>query len=395
MAFVPPEELADRLARLRQRLDRAAPDWEVALVMSKVNLYYLTGTMPGGALVVPREGAPTLWVRRSFERSRSESAFPDVRPMRSFRDLLGGWPRGARSVLLEKEVVTLAHLERLTKYLALGTIGALDPHLSAVRAVKSAWELERQTASGRIHQRILEEIVPSLLHEGLSEADLGAEILRAMLLAGHHGVARVAMFDTELFLGHVCFGENSLRPNPFEGPGGVEGMSPAVPLMGSRQRRLRRGDLVFVDIGCGVDGYHTDKTQTYVFGGALPPSAQAAHRRCVEIQDAVAAMLRPGAIPAEIHAAVTRDLDAAFLEGFMGCGDQQVRFLGHGVGLQIDEWPVIAAGFEEPLAEAMVIALEPKKGLPGIGMVGIENTFVVEPGGGRCLTGAHRGLLAV
>jgi len=395
MTLVPSTELSSRMARLRQRLEAQAPEWRAALVIGKVNLYYLTGTMPSGALVIPRDGEAVFWVRRSYTRATQESAFPDIRPMRSFRDVAAGWSDRPRSVLMEREVVTLAHFERVNKYLLVEKVEGLDPHLGAVRAVKSPWELERIEAAGRIHQQVLEEVVPTLMAEGISEAELGADLLRIMLRAGHHGVARVCMFDTELLMGHVAFGENSLRPNPFDGPGGVEGLCPAVPLFGSRERRLRRGDLVFIDVGCGVDGYHSDKTMTYVFRGDLPEAAVAAHRQCLAIQDAAATRLRPGAVPAQIYEEVTRDLSPEFQANFMGYGEQQVRFLGHGVGLHIDEPPVIAAGFEEPLEAGMAIALEPKKGIAGVGMVGIENTFVVEPGGGRCLTGTNPGLIAV
>jgi Xaa-Pro dipeptidase len=394
MSHVPRQDLDDRLKALRLRLDRNAPEWRAALVLSKVNLYYLTGTMPSGALVIPRDGDAVLWVRRSMSRSQEESAFPRLQPMRSFRDIAAAWMDRPACCLIEKESVSLAHFERLSKYLPFERIEALDPHLAAVRAVKSPWELQRLEEAGRLHRQVLEDIVPTLLVEGMSEAELGAEILRVMLRQGHHGVARLSMFDTELFLGSICFGENSLRGNPFDGPGGVEGVGPAVPSFGSRYRLLRRNELVFVDVGCGIDGYHTDKTMTYAFGD-LPPSAAAAQRRCVEIQDAAARLLRPGAIPEEIHDAVTRDLPKEFLENYMGYGDQQVRFLGHGVGLHIDEPPVIAAGFKEPLAANMAIALEPKKGIAGVGLLGIENTFVVTATGGRSLTGSNPGLIPV
>jgi Xaa-Pro aminopeptidase len=79
----------------------------------------------------------------------------------------------------------------------------------------------------------------------------------------------------------------------------------------------------------------------------------------------------------------------------MGFGGRRVQFLGHGIGLEVDEMPVIASGFDEPLEEGMTIALEPKKGIEGVGMVGIENTFVVTPGGGRPITGRDRGLIPV
>ena len=86
-------------------------------------------------------------------------------------------------------------------------------------------------------------------------------------------------------------------------------------------------------------------------------------------------------------------LSPAFLENFMGMGGRQVKFLGHGIGLTIDEMPVIAQGFDEPLQENMVFAIEPKKGIKGVGMVGIENTFVVTATGGKCITGTNTGLI--
>ena len=127
-----------------------------------------------------------------------------------------------------------------------------------------------------------------MLHEGMSEADLAAELFRVMIREGHHGVTRFGMFDTEMVLGQIGFGESSIYPTYFNGPGGNYGMSPAVPLIGSRDRNLRRGDLVFVDIGCGVEGYNTDKTMTYMYGGSLPEYAVDIHNKCVDIQNEIA-----------------------------------------------------------------------------------------------------------
>ena len=132
-----------------------------------------------------------------------------------------------------------------------------------------------------------------------------------------------------------------------------------------------------------------------MFGAAIPDAAIRVHEQCVAVQDEVASLLKPGAIPSEIYATVMAGLTPEFKDGFMGYGKNTVKFLGHGIGLHIDESPVIAAGFDEPLAEGMVFAVEPKKGVAGVGLVGIENTFVVTPQGGRSLTGTHRGLMPV
>jgi Xaa-Pro aminopeptidase len=106
-------------------------------------------------------------------------------------------------------------------------------------------------------------------------------------------------------------------------------------------------------------------------------------------------MLKPGVIPSEIYRTIMAGLDPEFQKNFMGFGDRRVKFLGHGIGLWIDETPVIAEGYNEPLEEGMVLALEPKKGIKDVGLVGIENTFVVTPQGGRSLTGKSKGLIEV
>lgn len=158
---------------------------------------------------------------------------------------------------------------------------------------------------------------------------------------------------------------------------------------------MLRIDQVFVDIGFGMNGYHSDKTQVYLFGGSLSDEAVKAHRGCMEVQKRLAESLKPGAVPSELYRLATEKLDADFLRNFMGFGTRRVKFLGHGVGLHIDELPVIANGFTEPLTENMVIALEPKKGVPGKGMVGVEDTYVVTPKGGRCITGGGCDIMLV
>ena len=132
-----------------------------------------------------------------------------------------------------------------------------------------------------------------------------------------------------------------------------------------------------------------------MFGKTLSTEVIEIHLQCVDIQNRVAAMLKPGAIPSIIYNTILQGLDPDFLENFMGFGSRKVKFLGHGIGLTIDEMPVIANGFDEPIQEGMVFAVEPKKGIPRVGMVGIENTFVVTPQGGRNITGDHPGLLKV
>ncbi len=392
---VPLTELKKRMRCFLKRMNLSNPEWERAVIFSKINLYYFTGTMQDGMLIIPKNGEATFWVRRSYERALDESLFPDIEPMNSFRDASKEVSVLPDTVYLETEVIPLALFQRFQKYFPFKNVKSVDTQIATVRAVKSKYELSLMREAGRIHQQMLEDILPEMLHEGMSEVDLSTELFSIMVENGHDGLCRFGMFDTEMFLGNVCFGESSIYPSYFNGPGGNYGMSPAVPLIGSRYRRLQKGDLVFVDIGCAVEGYNTDKTTTYMFGSSIPNYASDIHDKCVEIQNEAATMLKPGAIPSEIYNTIICNLDKEFLQNFMGFGNRKVKFLGHGVGLQIDELPIIAEGFDEPLKENMVFALEPKKGIEKIGMVGIENTFIVTSRGGECITGDNSGLIPI
>ncbi len=389
----PENELQNRMEQFKIIMEKTYPEWETAVIFSKINQYYFTGTMQDGMIIIPRDEEPTFWVRRSYERALNESSFENIKPMKSYRDAAGSIDNISKTIYLETEVVPLSLYNRFQKYFPFKDYKSLDKCIGTVRAVKSEYELSLMRKAGKIHEHVLEDIVPGILNEGMSEAELAADLFRVMIEEGHHGVTRFGMFDTEIILGQIGFGESSIYPSYFNGPGGNYGMSPSVPLIGSRDRKLKRGDLVFIDAGCGYDGYNTDKTMTYMFGRSLPENAIEIHGKCVDIQNEIAEMLKPGAIPSEIYNEIINNLEPEFLQNFMGYGNRRVNFLGHGIGLLIDEIPVIANGFNEPLEEGMVLAVEPKKGIKNIGMVGIENTFIVTPKGGECITGNNPGLI--
>ena len=391
---VPLTELDDRLQRFRARMDRTQPGWELAAITGKIPLYYFTGTMQDGLLLIPQDGDAVFWVRQSYERAVDESLFPQIRKMKSYRDIAAEMRIFPQTVYFETEQVPVAQMQRLQKHLRFSDVKAVDEQVGAVRAKKSPYELSLMERAGKIHRHVLEDCVPGMLVEGIDEVTFGCDLYSLMVKEGHQGIIRFGQFN-EMLLGQIGFGTSSISPICVDTPGGVSGMHPSVPQMGCRTRLLKKGDLVVIDIGCGYNGYQTDKTLSYMFGRPIPDTAIREHERCVEIQNTMASMLKPGAIPSEIYRTIMAGLEPAFLTNFMGFGDRRVKFLGHGIGLWIDETPVIAEGFNEPLEEGMVFALEPKKGIPDVGLVGIENTFVVTPQGGRVLTGKSRGLVEV
>jgi Xaa-Pro dipeptidase len=392
---VPLKELNSRLGRFREQMDNNNPGWGIAAIFGRINQYYFTGTMQDGVLFIPSYDDAVFWVRKSYERAVEESEFPLIRPMLTYRDPASVMQNLPRTIYLEKEIIPVAMLERFLKYFPFAGIESADAQISRVRSVKSEYELSLMRQSGKIHQRVTEEVVPGMFHEGMSELEFFCDLFTAFINEGHQGIVRWGMFGAESILGHVNFGVSSIYPTSMNSPSGNYGMSPAVPMNGSPDRRLRKGDLIYIDTGCGVGGYHTDKTMTYMFGRSIHDSAIEAHQQCVGIMNKVAGMLRPGAIPSVIYNEVMSSLSPAFLENFMGFGKRTVKFIGHGIGLTIDELPVIANGFNEPIMEGMVFAVEPKKGIQDIGLVGTENTYIVTPQGGISITGENPGLIPV
>lgn len=394
------DELDSRRTRFLDLLTERFPDWETVLLVNRVNHLYFAGTMQDAVLVFQKDGSRKLFVRRSLERARDESLLPrdEILPMRSFRDVVSVIGAHSGVTCVEKDVLTISLLEMMERNFQMTRILGVDPIIARVRAVKSPWEMAWMEESGKRHHRFLTETLPTLLWEGMTELELVGDVYRGALLAGYQGISRFAMFQTEVAYGQYGFGDSSLYPTSFNGPAGSFGMSAAIPFVGSRTRRLEAGMSVFADIGFGMNGYHTDKTQVYFFRGSrpdaqIPSEALDAHAQCIEIQREIVRQLVPGAIPDQIYADVMASLSEEFKRNFQGFGSRQAKFLGHGIGLQVDEYPVIARGFTEPLQENVVLAVEPKKGIAGFGTVGVEDSFVVTSEGGRCLTGGPREII--
>lgn len=389
------EELDFRRKKFYESMNEAHPEWDTAIIISKINQYYFTGTMQDGMLVLKKNGEVFYFVLRSFERAKDESPLPCIYEMKSYRDAAGLAGEILGNTYVETDTVTLSIAERLKKYFRMDAIHSLDHEILSLRAVKTPYELKWMIQAGKKHHDFMQNVVPSLFCAGISEADFAASLYEKMVRHGHQGTNLFHMFEADIFIGMVSFGESALYPTSFNGPGGAYGMCAAVPHIGSRERKLKKGDLVYIDLTYGVNGYYTDKTQVYSFGAKPAPEVLKAHRACMDIETKAASLLKPGAQPSDIYQSIMNDLPDSFKENFMGFGNRKVQFLGHGVGLNVDEYPVIAAGKNTPLIENMVIALEPKKGIPQTGMVGVEDTYIVASDGGLCITGGGKNIMVV
>jgi len=390
MPNTPPEECSRRLARLRQTL--AAKELDAALLVWATDVFYFSGTRQNAALWVPREGEPLLLVRKSFARARSESPLAEVRPFPPSKELASALGP-ARRVGFTPDVATSAVERFWLRALPGAELVDLSLAIREQRSVKSAWERERMRATAELLCDVYREI-PRFLRPGMREVDLSAELELRMRRAGNEGSPRMRGFNQEFFMGLAVAGGSATAPSYFDGPVTGRGLSASSPL-GASVDEIPRDVPVLLDYTAIRDGYITDMTRIAVCG-RLAPELQRAYGVACAISQEVAAGLRPGAIPSRLWEAAKALAAAEGLGGvFMGPPGDQARFVGHGVGLELDELPVLAPGFDAPLALGQTVAIEPKFVLPGLGAVGIENTWAVGEGGGERITALGDELIQV
>jgi Xaa-Pro aminopeptidase len=386
----PSSETTRRLEDLRQGL--AGRGLEGALVLQAVDVLWLSGTRQNAALWVPVVGHPALLVRKSLERARAESPLERVVPFPPSRELAQALGP-ARRIGLTMDVVPVGVQQFWTRVLPGVEWSDVSDLVRDLRSAKSPWELERMRATGRLLSEVL-GAAPGYLRTGLREVDVAAEIEVRLRRAGNEGSSRTRGFNQEFFMGMALAGGAASAPSFFDGPVTGRGLSPAFP-MGSSLDPVGRDAPVMLDYTAVLDGYATDMTRMAVCG-RLAPELVRAFSLARAIQEELAAALVPGAVPSELFArAQARAASAGLGDRFMGPPGAQARFVGHGIGMELDEVPVLAPGFDAPLRLGQTIAIEPKFVFPGQGAVGIENTWAVGAGGGERLTGLSDDLMVI
>jgi Xaa-Pro aminopeptidase len=399
---IPRAELENRWTKVRQYMAQDIPQAQGIMVMSRILMYWLTGHWGNGVLWLPLEGNPVLMVRKGKKRAKLESGVQDIFPFRSpgqIPQILDELGQTLPSVVgIDMGSISWAMGQTVRSKLPKTEFVSADHILAKARAVKSEWELAILRLAGERHNQVLIHNLPQKIQPGMSEQEIAQVLLTEMLTLGHQGQIRMNGPGEELYAGVVSIGDSGNYPTVSSGPVGYRGLHPSVPQMGYHGQIWKPEQSLIVDVVFQLEGYHTDKTQVYFAGTKeqIPRELKDAHSRCQEIQARLAENLRPGVTPSDLYAQCLEMVEqTSFGPGFMGLGENKVPFVGHGIGIFVDDWPVVAAKFDSPFEENMVLALEPKIGISGQGMVGVENTFQVTAQGGVSLTGNSDDIICV
>lgn len=377
-------ELEKRIARLQEMMKRK--DLDGAIIIQNADLFYFAGTIQRSHLFIPIEGDPVLLVKKNYERAILESKlkkiirFPKLNELPKMLESLLG--HKINRIGFELDVVPASSYFYYQKLLDPIQITDMSTMIRQVRGVKSPYEIEVIRDAAKLNYTMFSH-VKEFLREGISEVEFASKLEGVYRQGGHQCFIRMRGFNMEIVYGHMMSGYNLAVPSFFDGPTGGSGLNPSFP-QGSGYKRIERNEPIMVDYVGVLDGYMVDQARIFCIG-QLSPQLLYAYNVAIEIQELVKERAKPGVSCASLYeAALQIAKQNGLKEHFMGYPDP-VAFIAHGVGIELDELPVIARGYDVPLQEGMVVAMEPKFVFPE-GAVGIENTLVVTPQGLENLT---------
>ncbi len=393
---VPGAELSKRIKQFQQLLKRHKID--LALIRQNADMYYFAGAVQDAHLLIPDTGEPVMLVWRVYDRAKADSTLKHIYRLPSLRYL----PELIKKHAFDKAATVGLELDCMPanmaswyskKLWAQSNIVDISPLVRQVRAIKSDWEISQIKAASRQIQSTIAK-VPNILKPGMSELEIISFIGKELQTQGHPGLIRMRTWNQELVFGQVLSGSAGVMPSWTLTPAGGLGVGPAYGLSAS-WRHVSINEPVCIDIGGWINGYLSDQTRMFVLGKANK-EYKSYYNWILDLHHRLRDMLVPGIEARTIYEHAVRHAEQAGLkENFMGFQHDRVKFVGHGLGIEIDEYPFLAKGNKMPLLPGMVIAIEPKLAIPGLGMIGIEDTYLLTDSGAEQLTTSPQDIVTV
>ncbi|HON84419.1 MAG TPA: Xaa-Pro peptidase family protein [Syntrophorhabdaceae bacterium] len=373
--LTPKEELEKRIINLKKKMEARGID--LSLIIQNVDLFYFAGTVQKGALIVPVDGEPMLFVERNADRVRYETPFDfiPIKRERDIRDILN--ERGIKGTTLgmEFDVVPVALFERWRDILKIGNVVDISNEIKDLRLIKSPFEIEQIKKSGEVTSFVLGR-AKDVIREGMTELEIDAILGAEGRKKGHQGFLRMRGLNQEMMNIYITHERSCTIPSSGDVPIAGVGITHAI-AQGASMNVIRRGIPILLDYGGGYNGYITDETRAYVIGN-IDEFFRKPYDIAREIVETTMDFAKEGINGKEVYERAHSIVKKADLDDhFMGHGKGKVGFIGHGLGLEINELPVITPRHSIILQEGMVFAFEPKFIFPGRGAIGIEVDFIV------------------
>lgn len=375
------EEILIRVEKIQTELHQT--DCDALLIASNVNIFYTTGRFYRGYVYIHRSYGPLWFIVKPQIFSKEPDIF-FIRKPEEIPDILNnlnlGFPASIGLELSDLSYLEIARLQSLFPGAELKNGSAI---MKNVRKIKTRWEIKEMKVDG-LHQCKVYGEINDCYQPGMTDLQLQIEIERRLRLEGALGVSRVSGNLMEINMGSVLVGDNADNPSPYEFTMGGAGVNTSLPV-GADNTKIKSGNAVMIDMNGVFNGYQTDMTRVWCLG-ELPEIAKEAHNTSIRILRTLEKNSLPGTPVKDMYETAIDIVKASgLLQYFMG-HNSQVSFIGHGVGIELNELPVINFKSKDILMPGMTIAIEPKFVIPQVGAVGVENTYVVTPEGLENLT---------
>lgn len=389
VASAPEDDLRRRMRHLQKELARNQLDG--AFVMSIPNRYFFGGIVQMGLIYIPVGGGAWYFVKRGEDRVKQISPLDNVVTFDRYGDLPELMSeRGLRipkNIGLEMDTIPVSVYQRLKRYFDL-IPADISRNILGLRKIKSEHEIAQIRKAAEVVDSAIGN-VPEYLKEGMTELELQAKIEYDMRMAGHPGEVRSHGWDREFTPGITLAGRTGAFGSYVDTVLGGKGLNNAMPA-GPSSERINKNEPVIADFAGSHNGYYADMTRTFCVG-ELEEKIQKGYEWCKEFQYRIVSRISEGRSLSEVSRwAFRKAKEEGYGKQFMGVGRDKVSFLGHGVGLELDEFPIVFAGWDECALPGEVIAIEPKLIFPDVGAVGVENTWFAEKEGAsvklECLT---------
>ena len=391
--FFPKKEFLKRIENHQKELVETKIDFSI--IQYKSDLYYYSGTGQSCILVIPAECEPLLFGRRDINRIKQETALDNVFTIKNTREIfsqLKDW--GVRikggKFGLEGDILPADMYHKAEKIFPEKQAVSIGHLLRKIRSVKSKNEIDVLKKSANILDEI-HELVPSIIKEGMTEIDVSSRLNTEIRIRGAQSTVRSRDFYTETgCIGLVLSGTNtaisSYTLTATSGPG-IHQSNPS----GSSFKKIKLGEIIFVDFSLAYKGYITDETRCHVLGQASD-EIKDRYQKTWEFEKFMSNKMKKGKRVSEIYHETYDFADELGVKNELMLGGQ-IPFLGHGVGLELSEPPIITRKSNYILKKGNSIALEPKLIYPNKMVIGSENTYVISKNGTIQITNAFQPLL--
>lgn len=375
------EEIRLRISKIQEIMSSSAT--EAVLLASNVNIYYSSGRFYRGYVFIPLKGEPVWFVVKPDVFQPEESVVAIRKPELIADELLKRGYSLPASLGLEFDDLSYSNIIRLKNIFPDAEITNASSILKKARMIKTPWEIEQMKIDGIHHANVYRKI-SQCFRPGMTDLRFQIEIEKELRLEGVLGVSRVAGNLMDINLGSVVSGENADSEGPYEFTMTGEGVDPSLPV-GANGSEIKKGTTVMVDMNGLFNGYQTDMTRVWAYG-EIPELALKAHDCSIRILHELQELALPGVPVTDLFFKAQELVKEEGLSDYFMGHKNKVSFIGHGVGIELNELPVVTGRSKDLLCRNMTLALEPKFVIPHVGAVGIENTYVVTDSGLQNLT---------